>query len=136
MGRKQTVLTCKKTVLIAISGGRPKARMNRGVKNVAPSTPEAIADAQSIAPEDFVATDLVFPDRTGEIYQVTYSPNHRWFYFPEMRRDEALLLKCYDSATDGRARFTAHTAFDDPTAPEDAAPRESIEVRTLISYTS
>jgi hypothetical protein len=51
-----------------------------------------------------------------------------------MRRDEALLLKCYDSATDGRARFTAHTAFDNPTAPDDAAPRESIEVRTLISY--
>jgi len=45
-----------------------------------------------------------------------------------------LLFKCYDSATDGRARFTAHTAFDDPTAPDDAPPRESIEVRTLISY--
>jgi hypothetical protein len=98
------------------------------------TTPLAIADAQSIAPEDFVATDLVYPDRTGEIYQVAYSPNHRWFYFPKMRRDEALLLKCYDSATDGRARFTAHTAFDDPTAPNDAPPRESIEVRTLISY--
>jgi hypothetical protein len=98
------------------------------------TTPLAIADAQSIAPADFVATDLVYPDRTGEIYQVAYSPNHRWFYFPKMRRDEALLLKCYDSATDGRARFTAHTAFDDPTAPDDAPPRESIEVRTLISY--
>ena len=98
------------------------------------TTPLAIADAQSIAPADLVATDLVYPDRTGEIYHVTYSPNHRWFYFPKMRRDEALLLKCYDSATDGRARFTAHTAFDDPTAPDDAPPRESIEVRTLISY--
>ncbi len=98
------------------------------------TTPLAIADAQSIAPADFVATDLVYPDRTGEIYQVAYSPNHRWFYFPKMRRDEALLLKCYDSATDGRARFTPHSAFDDPTAPDDAPPRESIEVRTLISY--
>ena len=98
------------------------------------TTPLALADAQSIAPEDFIATDLVFPDRIGEIYQVAYSPNHRWFYFPQMRRDEALLLKVYDSATDGRARFTAHTAFDDPTAPDNAAPRESIEVRTLISF--
>lgn len=98
------------------------------------TTPLAIADAQSVAAEDFVATDLVYPDRTGEIYQVAYRPEHRWFYFPKMRRDEALLLKCYDSATDGRARFTAHTAFDDPTAPDDAPPRESIEVRTLISY--
>lgn len=98
------------------------------------TTPLAIADAQSIATEDFVATDLVFPDRTGEIYQVAYSPNHHWFYFPKMRRDEALLLKCYDSATDGRARFTAHTAFDNPTALNNTAQRESIEVRTLISY--
>ena len=98
------------------------------------TTPIALAGAQSIAPEDFIATDLIFPDRTGEIYQVAYSPNHRWFYFPQMRRDEALLLKVYDSATDGPARFTAHTAFDDPTAPDNAAPRESIEVRTLISF--
>ena len=96
--------------------------------------PLAIADAQSISDEDFVATDLIFPDRTGEIYQVVYSSNHRWFYFPKMRRDEALLLKTYDSATDGRARFTAHSAFDDPTAPNDAPPRESIEVRTLVSF--
>ena len=98
------------------------------------TTPLAIADAQSIASEDLIATDLVLPDRTGEIYHVAHDPNHRWFYFPKMRRDEALLLKCYDSATDGRARFTAHTAFDNPTAPDDAALRESIEVRTLISF--
>ncbi len=96
--------------------------------------PLAIADAQSISDEDFVATDLIFPDRTGEIYQVVYSSNHRWFYFPKMRRDEVLLLKTYDSATDGRARFTAHSAFDDPTTPNDAPPRESIEVRTLVSF--
>ncbi len=98
------------------------------------TTPLAIADAQSIASENFLATDLVRPGRTGEIYQVTYHPDQRWFYFPNMHRDEALLLKCFDSATDGRARFTAHTAFDNPAAAEDASPRESIEVRTLISF--
>jgi hypothetical protein len=98
------------------------------------TTPIAIADAQSIARESLLATDLVRPDRIGEIYQVTYRPDQRWFYFPNMRRDEALLLKCFDSATDGRARFTAHTAFDNPAAADDAPPRESIEVRTLISF--
>ena len=98
------------------------------------TTPIAIADAQSIALGDFIATDFVRSDRIGELYQVAYSPNHHWFYFPSMQRDEALLLKCYDSATDGRARFTAHSAFDNPTAPANAAPRESIEVRTLVSY--
>jgi hypothetical protein len=45
-----------------------------------------------------------------------------------MRADEALLLKCYDSAQDGRARFVPHTAFTDPTAPADVLLRESIEL--------
>jgi hypothetical protein len=51
-----------------------------------------------------------------------------------MQPDEALLLKCFDSATDGRARFAPHTAFEDPTAPSDALPRESIEIRTLVFH--
>ena len=51
-----------------------------------------------------------------------------------MRADEALLLKCYDSATDGRTRFVPHTAFIDPTTPPDTPPRESIELRTLVFH--
>lgn len=96
--------------------------------------PIAVADAQSMGPDDFIATDLVYADRVGEIYDVAYNPDQRWYYFPKMQRDEALLLKCYDSKEDGRARFTAHTAFEDPTSPADAAPRESIEIRTLVFY--
>ena len=60
-------------------------------------------------------------------------PAHRWFYVPEMQPDEAILIKCYDSATD-KARFTAHSAFEDPTAPAEVLPRESIELRTLIFH--
>lgn len=97
-------------------------------------TPLALCDARTIAPQDFVATDLKYPNRTGEIYSVTFSPEHRWYYFPRMQRDEAVLIKCYDSATDGRARFTAHGAFDDPTTPANAPPRESIEARTLVFF--
>jgi hypothetical protein len=55
------------------------------------------------------------------------------YYYPAQRADEALLLKCYDSE-DGCARFTAHTAFDDPSSPSDARVRESIEVRTLAFW--
>jgi hypothetical protein len=51
-----------------------------------------------------------------------------------MQKNEALFLKCYDSMTDGRARFTAHTAFDDPTSPSNALARESIEARTLVFF--
>lgn len=95
--------------------------------------PLAICDARSIAASDFVATDLKYSDRTGEIYSVLHNPDQRWFYVPRMRPEEAMLLKCYDSATDV-ARFTAHGAFDDPASPADARPRESIEVRTLVLF--
>lgn len=106
----------------------------RPIKGPVEAMPIAVADAQSMGPDDFIATDLVYADRVGEIYDVAYNPDQRWYYFPQMGRDEALLLKCYDSKEDGRARFTAHTAFEDPTSPEDAAPRESIEIRTLVFF--
>ena len=83
---------------------------------------------------DFVPSDLVYRDRIGETYRVRYNAAHRWFYVPEMRADEAVLIKCYDSAEDGTARFTAHSAFEDPTAPANVLPRESIEVRTLVFH--
>lgn len=97
-------------------------------------SPLAVADARSIVPSDWVASDLVYPDRVGETYGVTYNPAHHWVYFPLMHRDQALLIKCFDSDTDGRARFSAHSAFDDPTSPADAPVRESIELRTLVFY--
>jgi len=81
-----------------------------------------------------VPTDLKYRDRTGEVYSLAFNPNHRWFYFPQMQKNEALLLKCYDSMEDGRARFSAHSAFEDPTSPPDAKPRESIEARTLVFF--
>ncbi len=97
-------------------------------------SPLALIDAQSIAPGDLVKADLVYEDRTGEIYHVAHNPDHLWFYFPDMGADEAVLIKGYDSATDGRARFTPHTAFDDPTTAADAPARESIEVRALAFF--
>ncbi|GGE98999.1 methyltransferase [Aliidongia dinghuensis] len=106
----------------------------RPIRGPLRDAPLAVCDARSVAFQDLVASDLVYPDRTGETYAVRFNPAHRWFYVPEMRVDEALLLKCYDSATDGRARFAPHTAFEDPTAPADVLPRESIELRTLAFY--
>jgi hypothetical protein len=97
-------------------------------------SPLAVCDAQSLWPEDFVASALIYPQRTGETYAVRFHPTHRWYYVPHMQPDEALLLKCYDSAADGRVRFTAHTAFDDPSSPPDAAPRESIETRAFVFF--
>ena len=98
------------------------------------SHPLAICDARSIAPKDLVATDLVYEDRVGEVFNLAHNPNHRWYFFPHLEEDETILLKCFDSATDGRARFTAHTAFEDPDSPAGATARESIELRALVFF--
>ncbi len=55
------------------------------------------------------------------------------YYIPHQRNDEVLLLKCYDS-DERAARFTAHSAFADPTSPPDAPSRESIEARTIVFF--
>lgn len=98
------------------------------------SAPLALCDARSVAPGDLIASERRSQDRIGEIQQVVFNPEHRWYYFAGMGRDEVLLIKTYDSAEDGRARFTIHTAFDDPTAPADAPPRLSIESRTFAFF--
>jgi hypothetical protein len=97
-------------------------------------SPLGFVDARTIAPRDLAVCDLVYSDRTGEIYQGVYNADHRWHYFPAMTRDEAILIKCYDSAKDGRARFSLHSAFDDPTSPANARPRQSIEVRAFAFF--
>ncbi len=106
----------------------------RAIARPIESHPLAIADAGSLAPENLVAAERRYPDRVGETYQISYAPGQRWYYFPRMTRDEALVFKVYDSATDGRARFTAHTAFDDPGTPAGAPERESIEMRTIAFF--
>jgi len=106
----------------------------RAIKQPIQSHPLAIADARSLSPSDLIAAERRYPHRVGETYRVSYNPNHRWYYFPQMKRNEALIFKVYESARDGRARFTAHTAFEDPTTPTDAPPRQSIEVRTLAFF--
>jgi len=95
--------------------------------------PLAVCDASSMAPDDFVATDLRYADRTGEIYTVRHSTAHRWYYLEAMQPDEVLLLECFDAAG-ASARCTAHSAFRDPRARADAPPRRSIEVRTIASF--
>ena len=95
-------------------------------------SPLALADASSARQEDLIATDQIFPDRVGEIYNVAHAPSQRWYYAPRMTANEVLLIKGWDSLDDGRARFTPHGAFHTPETRENAPARESIEVRTLV----
>ncbi len=106
----------------------------RPMKGPVETWPLALCDANTVSTADLVVTERRARERTGEIYQLTYSADHRWFYFPLMQRDEALVFVCYDSEKQGLAGFAPHTAFEDPTSPPDAAPRESIESRCLVFY--
>jgi hypothetical protein len=106
----------------------------RPINNPVESHPLAICDAQTVKPETLVVNERRYPDRVGQTYAITYDPAQRWYWFPRMRPDEALVFKVYESLRDGRARWTAHTAFKDPGAPPHARPRESIEIRTLAFF--
>ena len=98
------------------------------------ANPLALADARSVAADDLLVAERRYPNRIGQTYRLRFNPAHRWMYFPHQGRDEAIVFKVYDSARDGRARFTPHTSFDDPSTPADAPPRQSIEVRTLAFF--
>ena len=106
----------------------------RAINQPIQTIPLALADAKSVAMEDLVVAERRYPHRVGQTYRLKYNADHRWYYFPEMRRDEALVFKVYDSELDGRARFTPHTSFDDPNTPAGAPARQSIEVRAFAFY--
>jgi hypothetical protein len=96
--------------------------------------PLAICDARSVAQDDFVRSIRQAKERTGETYRLAYNANHKWFYFPLMQPNEAMLIKSYDSLEDGTARFTPHSAFVDPNTRPDARPRQSIESRLFAFF--
>ncbi len=106
----------------------------RPIRHPVETDPLAIADARTVSFSDFIISERRYPNRVGQTYVVAYNSKHKWYWLPRMRRDEALVFKVYDSAKDGRARWTAHTAFADPTSPPNARPRESIEIRTLAFF--
>ena len=106
----------------------------RAIDQPIESNPLALADAASVDFGDLLVAERRYPNRIGQTYRLMHNPKHRWYYFPRMRRDEALVFKVYDSAKDGRARFTPHTSFDDPTTPPGARARQSIEARALAFF--
>jgi len=96
--------------------------------------PLGICDGRTIPQQGFIRVERRYKDRTGEVYHIAHNPAHEWFYFPQMERQEALVFKVFDSDAGKPARFTAHSAFDDPRTPAGAPPRESIETRTFAFF--
>ena len=106
----------------------------RPINHPVETYPLAMADAQTLSPQDMIVSERRAPGRIGQTYAIRYNPAHKWYWFPRMRREEAYVFKVFDSIKDGRARWTAHTAFEDPTTPPHARPRESIEIRTMAFF--
>jgi hypothetical protein len=113
------------------------------------TNPMAMCDGQTVEPEDLVTFEIHYADRIGENYFAKHHPRHQFFYYPEMTRDEPMLLKQWDSdgglarsggeesdasSPGGPCTFSFHSAFDDVLAPDDAPDRWSIEVRCIVIY--
>ncbi|MDP6390668.1 MAG: CmcJ/NvfI family oxidoreductase [Alphaproteobacteria bacterium] len=130
--RAKDILGEDEVARLTASGARiVQVNVWRPIHGPVERSPLTLADAASVAPEDLIATDQIFPDRVGEIYNLAHAPSQRWYYAPKMTGDEVLLIKGWDS-DDSRARFTPHSAFNPPEIRDHAPPRESIEVRTYV----
>ncbi len=131
--RAKDILGEEEAARLTASGARIiQINVWRPIRGPVERSPLALADASSVTAEELIATDQIFPDRVGEIYNLAHAPSQRWYYAPRMTEDEVLLIKGWDSLDDGRARFTPHVAFNFPETREDAPARESIEVRTFV----
>jgi hypothetical protein len=117
-----------------LANGFLEVNVWRPIRGPLRSMPLAVCSAASMQPADFLACDLIFRDRLGEIYEIAHNPGHEWYWFPDMQPDEVLLLKCFDSRDEGR--FGAHSAFEHPRTPADAPPRESIETRAFAFFSA
>ncbi len=106
----------------------------RAIRLPIQTDPLAICDARSLKKEALIKLTRHYPHRTAETYHIAYNPDHEWYYFPEMTRNEALVFKVFDSGRNATVRYTAHTSFDDPSTAPDAPPRESIEMRAFAFY--
>ncbi|KAG2141864.1 hypothetical protein DEU56DRAFT_870726 [Suillus clintonianus] len=108
----------------------------RPISHAAVDWPLALCDFRSVdVKNDLLPVALIFPDREGETFGITYNPNHQWKYVEAMTPEEFVLIKCFDSIQDGSvARLAPHTGFQDPNTPEGTPFRESIELRALVFY--
>ena len=97
--------------------------------------PLALCDASTVSRDDLFPSEVrggLGDARRRSLFgfNLAYNPAHRWTWLPKMQSDEAFVFRLYDSDPDA-VQFTAHTAIEVPGTPSDAAPRESLEIRTI-----
>jgi len=127
----------------------PKSKSRWGIVNIwhplkpVRREPLAVCDAQTLKDEDL--REVCFRSETQDpagrkglyqrdafLWQLAANPEHRWYYKSEMDPGDALLIKCFDTKMDGRARCAGHSAI---VTPQDfGPPRESIEIRCFVFW--
>ncbi|MFT5390960.1 MAG: hypothetical protein ACI8PT_001151 [Gammaproteobacteria bacterium] len=133
--RASDVIGAHEVRRIIENGGRiVQVNVWRPMSGPVKRSPLALADASSVADEELVATDQIFPDRVGEIFSVAYGAGQRWYFAPEIDVDEVIIIKGWDSTDDGRSIYAPHGAFQLPNHSDDLPARESIEVRTYLIF--
>jgi hypothetical protein len=96
--------------------------------------PLGLCDFTRLEEGDLIDCDAIFDPLDGSPewgfpnYLLEANPNHRWFYYSDMRPDEAIVFKTSESDP-ARAQMMPHGAFDNPLAGDDAPPRVSLEMR-------
>jgi len=106
----------------------------RPINHPVETEPFALCDGRTIPDSGFVPLERRYQFRTAETYHLCYSEGLEWYYFSKMAPEEVLVFKVFDTDKSQGVPFTAHTAFDDPTSPSDARPRESVESRALVFF--
>lgn len=127
----------------AAPAGRTLARFAhynvwRAISEPPQDVPLALCHARSVSSRDLILADAVFdtpgkPEWSFEGLVFAHDLSHRWHWYSDMGRDEALVFKTHDSDP-ARAHCVPHVAFDNPHCGPQTAPRVSIEMRAIALW--
>ncbi|CAO2647164.1 Nn.00g080860.m01.CDS01 [Neocucurbitaria sp. VM-36] len=104
----------------------------RPLANTIENFPLAVCDGSTVEPQDLVLADHVRSTYIGETVYPLYQDHYKWFYLNKQTRDEALMLKMFDSSPTAKAKCCPHTSFAQSVDSKIPTARESIEVRALV----
>lgn len=105
----------------------------RAVSPAPQDFPLTLCDGSSVAETDLVNATYSRDGRDHKLWLVHYNPRQRWYYFPDLNKDELILFKGYDSESKFDPKVL-HTGFDNRVARPSANPRMSIETRHLAYF--
>lgn len=96
----------------------------------------AVVDERTtVKPDDYIVKDLYGNGYTTVQYGLNarHAAQHKWYYFPQMQRDEAIIFKQMDSDFTKQGRICFHMSAHNSQV-KNYKPRESIELRMLCYW--